>query len=157
MDQNDDSPYQAPESDVVHTAPSSVRRKDLIPLWIKIFGWLFLVGAVLTPIIFLYSFLTVQPISLAMFGLEYYGPATNPFAGLMFAIFVFLGVTAFGLLFERDWGVNACLANGYIGLAICVFVFIASGFTSIRLEPVVHFFYLHRLHKIRKPWAEAGT
>ncbi len=129
-----------------------IKRKARVPLWIKIFGWIFIVMSVAVPILMIFSSVTGQPGNFYIFGLSYTGSAFHPMALLICTIILFLGVSAFGLLFGKSWGVNACLANGYIGILICVAVMFYTGFSSIRLEPLIQIFYLVKLHKIRKAW-----
>ena len=93
---------------------------------------------------------------LELFGFSYVGPALSLYALAMFVLNLFMGITAYGLIFRKDWGVNGCLANGYIGLALCVISMVLSGGTNIRLEPVFQLFYLRRLHKIQREWDEAS-
>ena len=147
-----ENPYKAPEAETASSAPTATTRKQLVPIWIKVFGWFFMVVAALMAPYMIWSIIAGTDIEMELFGVSYAGPAANPYAFIVFALFAFLGFTAYGLLFGKDWGVTGCLVNGYLGLGICILTMILSGGTNIRAEPIVHFFYLRRLHKIRKPW-----
>ena len=149
-----ENPYKAPEAAVVSSEPTVTSRKQLVPIWIKIFGWFFMVAAVLIAPYMIWSFIAGADVAIELFGVSYAGPAAHPYAFIAFALFAFLGITAYGLLFGKDWGVTGCLVNGYLGVAICILTIVLSGGTNIRAEPIVHFFYLRRLHKIRKPWSD---
>ncbi len=129
-------------------------RKTLIPRWIKFFGWLFIIMASTIPFLWaIYPFLEVsQPPVFAIFGIYAAGPPYFFGALIVQAIIAFMGISAYGLLFGKSWGVVACLINGYLGLAICLFVMVMSGFSSLQLEPLLQIPYLVRLHKIRILW-----
>ncbi|MDM3871896.1 hypothetical protein QSV34_11090 [Porticoccus sp. W117] len=158
-----ENPYQPPSADTTtptHTAEdiTSVRKK-LVPKWIKIFGWLFMVFGALMPLLVAASLLLQEPLQLGLFGLNYNGPATHPAAILMASLIIALAIAAFGLLFAKGWGVKVCLALGYLCSAICLFTMvhnIMSGHLMLRLELVVLFFYLRRLHRIAPLWQPSG-
>ena len=129
-------------------------RKSLVPRWIKVFGWIFIVMAAAIPIMWcVYPFLKLsQPARFEIFGLYAVGSPYFYGAILIQSIIVFLGVSAYGLLFGKSWGLIACLINGYLGIAICLFTMFMSGLTSLRLEPLIQVPYLIKLHKIRGLW-----
>jgi uncharacterized membrane protein (DUF2068 family) len=60
--------------------------------------------------------------------LSIYGLETNQalsFTGIIImALFMIKGVTAFGLWFEKAWAVNLAIADGIIGVIVCVITMI---------------------------------
>jgi hypothetical protein len=127
-------------------------RKELIPKWIKVFGWIFIVLGVVAPILFISSLIFGFSTSYMMFGLEYEGTAFSLMPLIICSIILVNGVCAYGLLFGKDWGLLACIIYGYIGLAITIgTMFFGSGFI-IRLEPIAQIPYLIKLHKLRSCW-----
>ncbi len=153
---NEANPYESPKSDLVSPAPGVASRRELVPVWIKIFGWIFIAVSALTVPLMLWSVVAGSDVRLDLFGFGYTGPALHPYAFAMASLYLFMGITAYGLIFRKDWGVTGCLANGYIGLAICIISMIMSGGTNIRIEPIIQLFYLRRLHKIRPDWKNAS-
>lgn len=151
----DTNPYETPTSDLSSPVPEVLSRKGMVPLWIKIFGWIFIALAVLSIPIMVWAVAAGQPVSFQLFGLNYAGPALKPGAFAMVALNLFMGITAYGLIFRKDWGVVGAMSNGYVGLAICVITMIISGGTNIRVEPIIQLFYLRRLQKIQGQWKEA--
>lgn len=151
----DQSPYTTPEAEVATTKFGALTRNMLVPKWIKVFGWIFVVLAALMPILMIFAMATGQPTELSLFGLSYYGPPMSGWALLIAGLYVFLGVSAFGLLIGYDWGLDACIANGLVGAAVCIIVMVMSGFSNIRLELIIQLFYLHRLFAIRPRWRSA--
>ncbi|MFV1922243.1 MAG: hypothetical protein ACMZ63_06545 [Methylotenera sp.] len=128
------------------------KRKSLLPKWIKFFGWLFIIISVLIPInIILTPFLDLE-MSYEIFGLIYVGSGFDLMALVIQLLIIFTGFSAYSLLFGKDWGVNICLINGYLGLVLCITSMILSGFTMFRLEPIIQIPYLIKLHKIKKDW-----
>jgi len=153
----DSNPYETPTSDLSAPASETLSRKGMVPVWIKVFGWIFIAITALSIPYMIWALFAGQPVRFELFGVSYIGPANHPAAFGMAALFAFMAITAYGLIFLKDWGVVGCLANGYVGLALCVITLIASGGTNIRLEPFILFFYLRRLHSIRAQWNEAGV
>lgn len=152
----DTNPYESPTSDLTAPEPAVLLRRDLVPIWIKIFGWIFVAIAVLCIPLMIWGVWSGQPVQLELFGFAHAGSALSPYAFAMVALYLFMGITAYGLLFRKDWGVTACLANGYVGLALCIISMIMTGGTPVRVEPVIQLFYLRRLYKIRDKWKDAS-
>jgi hypothetical protein len=134
---------------------SSVKRKSLLPWWIKVFMWIFLAFGAFAPI----------GLILAIFGYKFqlslYGLDTNePFSIMgicIILIFFFKGVAAYGLLTESDWAIKICIIDAIAGIAICslvmLFALVSSNIKfSFRLEIVLLIPYLNKLFKIRSPW-----
>ena len=149
---NEPSPYATPESDVAPAIDAVLPRKALVPRWIKVFAWIFVVMGGFMPIMVIFSIVTDTPISLALFGLRYSGPGLDGWALFLAGLYMFLAITAFGLLFEKDWGLDACIANGFIGIGVCIVAMVLTGFSSLRLEILIQLFYLRRLFIIRPQW-----
>jgi len=162
---NDESinPYRTPESTVgIDSSVIDVvsRRKKLVPLWIKVFGWIFIVMGVVAPLGFIFSLLTGQASNFSLLGLQNNGSEISLMGVVIITLFVSFGISAYGLLFGRDWGLKAALATGYIGLAVSVFVMasvFATGVYTFRLEPLIQIPYLIKLHKIRQKWSNSQS
>lgn len=134
----------------------SLARKTLIPLWIKIFGWLFIVMGVLVPFLYIGSLIFGFSASYTMFGLEYEGNAKALMPLVISTVILINGLCAYGLLFGKDWGLTACIVFGCIGLLLTLgtmlFEMIFNGSMMIRLEPIIQIPYLVKLHKIKAHW-----
>ena len=152
----DTNPYESPTSDLTAPTQGVLSRRSLVPVWIKIFGWVFIAMAVLSIPLMLWGAIAGENVRFELFGFTYEGPALHPYAFAMVTLYLFMGMTAYGLIFRRDWGVTGCLANGYIGVALCIISMILSGGTNIRVEPIIQLFYIRRLHKIRREWETAS-
>jgi hypothetical protein len=156
------NPYTPPSALITDCSATEVvtSRKQLIPLWIKIFGWLFMAMGVAVPLLAVVMAALGQPASYEMFGLRHQGSPFHPMALLISTIILSLAVSAYGLLFGRSWGLNACLVTGYGGVAICLgtmaYSLFSQGSLTIRLELLLQVPYLLKLHKIKPLWLTTG-
>jgi hypothetical protein len=163
MTQSNPNPYAVPSAavaDISGHTESTVTRKKLIPIWIKVFGWIFMVMGTVIPLLAIGAAVMGQPVSYEIFGLQYRGSPFHPRALIISAIFLSLAVSAYGLLFGKPWGLNACLVTGYGGVAVCLgttVYSISQGSFNLRLEPLVHVPYLMKLHKIKPLWPCASA
>ena len=134
----------------------SQARKALIPLWIKIFGWLFIVMGALVPFLYIGSLIFGFRASYTMFGLEYEGNARALMPLVISTVILINGLCAYGLLFGKDWGLTACIVFGYIGLLLTIgtmlFEIIFNGSMMIRLELIILIPYLVKLHRLKAHW-----
>ncbi|MRG44638.1 hypothetical protein GFS24_05910 [Chitinophaga sp. SYP-B3965] len=133
----------------------ALRRKDLLPWWIKVFNWLFmLMGG--SAVILLITGLAGMRASLVIYGLSSNGDPLTPTGLLLIGIMMFKGIAAYGLWAEKNWGVNVAMADAFIGIVICVYTMIAlpgnNGFFTFRIELIALFFFLRKLLKIRNEW-----
>lgn len=130
-------------------------RKQLLPLWIKIFAWFFLLTGVLSVIVFILGIFGGS-LLLSIYGIE----SQEAFsANWLLATFVFLlkGIVAFGLLTEKSWAIKLAIADAIVGLIIClatmfVPVFSGVGMGSFRIEIIILILYCLRMFKIKDIW-----
>lgn len=135
-------------------------RRELIPLWIKIFLWIFLVFGAFAPlglVLGLFGF----KFQIALYGLETYNPLSLIGISLI-GIFLLKGIAAFGLWTGKDWAILIGRIDAITGIIICVFLmtvypFIDSkiGFNlNLRFELVLLIPFLMKLENIRKDWID---
>jgi len=132
------------------------RRRKILPWWIKIFCWIFMLFGLLSFVCLILGFTNIKP------DLAFYGFETNePFSlyGLIvISIGLLKGVTAFALWFEKDFAIKIGKIDAIIGIALCVISmvvlpFIQDGFNiTLRLELVLLIPFLIKLNKIQKEW-----
>lgn len=135
------------------------RRKNLLPWWIKVFAWIFLVMSLFVPVVTIFPLVGANA-ELALYGLNTNGPASLT-GLLLIALFLLKGITAFGLLTEQKWAVILGIIDAITGICICTFVMIVypfmdetPGFTlSLRLELALLIPYLIKLNRIRLQWS----
>ena len=134
---------------------NGIPRKELLPLWIKIFAWIFLIFSALAPVMIVFGILGYKA-QLALYGLE----TNEPFSIIgiiVISLFIIKGITAFGLLKEKYWAIKMGIADAIIGIIICTFFMLypiinSDANFSLRLELVALIPYLLRLMKIKSEW-----
>lgn len=148
----------AQESTSIIELNKKSRRRSLLPWWIKTFTWIFLIFGAMAPIGFMLGILGVK-FQLALYGLETFFPTS--FLGLLLtAIFLFKGVTAFGLWTEKNWAITFAQVDAVLGIIICVFVMLVYPFIDdypgfmfrFRLEILILIPFLSKLSKIKNDW-----
>lgn len=132
------------------------RRRDLLPTWIKIFLWIFLIGGAVAAGLLIVGSLITQT-SLSLYGMN----ANHPYSmtGLLIcSLFLFKGIVAYGLWFEQKWAPQAAIADAIIGIAVCLimmaiipFMYPSISFT-LRLELIPLYFYLKKMQSIKTTW-----
>jgi len=137
-------------------------RKELLPWWVKIFSWMFIVFGAFVPVGILFGILRDN------FLLSLYGLSTNePFSWMgLFISLLYLekGITGFGLIFERDWAVILAIFDALLGIGVCALMLVlpffmnrGSGFEfSFRLELVFLIPYLLKMQSIKNEWETAA-
>jgi hypothetical protein len=132
-----------------------IRRRDLLPVWIKVFVWIFLFAGVLV-IIGIPAALFSIPFELALYGFRTNDPLTV--TGLvLLLVFALKGVVAYGLWWEKDWAVKLAIVDAILGIVLCCFTFIfaiASISSNIVLpfELVLLIPYLLKMRKVKGAW-----
>lgn len=137
---------------------NSKRRRSLLPWWIKIFIWIFLILGLLAPIGLVFGFFGIQ------FQISLYGFTTNePLSidGLyLIGLFLLKGITAFGLWTEKDWAITLGQIDAILGIVLCIFMSVIYPFINIRtgfhftfrLELILLIPFLIKLLKIKSEW-----
>ena len=136
------------------------RRRNLLPLWIKIFIWLCLVVGVVTPLAYLIGIISGQG-RYALYGLESNDPYSMVALSIS-ALFAFKGVVAYGLWFEKDWAVKYAQIDAIIGIIICFLSMVILPFVTdfvqfgIRFEFILLIPYYLKMIRIQKEWTARG-
>jgi hypothetical protein len=142
-------------TEIVHQI-TAVKRKNLLPWWIKVFMWIFLIFGAFAPVGLIFVILGYN-FHLSLYGLETTDPSS--ITGIcIIALFLLKGITSFGLLRETDWAIQLGVIDAIAGILICVYVMFFSEFNSgsaifsFRLELVLLIPYLIKLNKIKPAW-----
>jgi hypothetical protein len=134
-------------------------RKELLPSWIKIFMWIFLVFGVFVPFIIFSGIIGWHP------NISIYGISTNePFSlwGIVVtAIFTLKGITSFGMFRQTDWAIKLAIVDAILGIIICM-ISMAYDFTNgfqfngvslnLRIELIFLIPYLIKMNRIKVEW-----
>ncbi len=133
------------------------RRRKLLPWWIKVFIWIFIVSGIMTIPVFLMGLFGYN-FEIAMYGLETRDPRSIIGVVLGF-VFLIKGITAYGLWTEKDWGIKLGMIDASGGIIICMLVMLIPYLIpdlglphSFRLELVILVPYFIRLKRISQQW-----
>lgn len=137
--------------------PNVGRRRDLLPIWIKVFVWMFMLFGLAGPLGIVGALLGFR-FNLSLFGLGTGQPLS--IIGLSVMLLFFLkGMVSLGLWTEQRWAVRLGQIDAVLSIIVCFFVmaypFIDNGSGvrfNIRLELILLFPYLLKLNKIRTDW-----
>jgi len=101
-----------------------MKRKEILPEWIRFFAWLFLLGFLALPI-FLLGLLGTGEVSLGIFGLSYDGNSSlHPIAIWVTIIATLAGFVSYGILWGKNWAITLGVIYGWLGLATSVIALI---------------------------------
>lgn len=132
------------------------RRRDLLPIWIKIFLWIFLFMALLMPVAMVFAIMDYAS-NLSIYGFE----SNTPFSAIGFIItslITYKGIIAYGLWTEKDWAVKHAINDAIIGILACTLAMILPLFLynimhfTFRLELIVLVPYLFKMREIKNDW-----
>lgn len=141
---------------------SATRRRDLLPVWIKIFTWIFMVFGMIAPIAIVLG-LSGTEFTLSLYGLETYQPISV--LGLtILSLFIIKTIVAVGLWTEKSWAITLAIYDAIAGIAVCVFTMAVLPFImknglniNFRLELLILIPYLIKLYKIKPLWEDKAN
>jgi len=134
-------------------------RRKLLPWWMKVFSWFFMICAAIIPIGLVAASVVDFNSQIALYGIQ----TTQPLSitGLILsALYLLKGAVGFGLWFEKDWAITAGLIDAALGIVACLFVMVVIPMTgwlggqgsNFRLEIVLLALFLVRLLRIKRQW-----
>ena len=144
---------EQPNPDILTESLSQLKRKrkNLLPWWIKVFAWIFLIFGAIAPLALLFGVLGVN-FEISLYGIETNEPKSEIGIALIL-IYVLKGFTAFGLLKEKTWAITLGITDAIAGIVFCSFTmiypFINSNILTFRLELLLLIPYLIKMIKIK--------
>jgi len=139
---------------------NNIKRRDLLPMWIKVFCWIFMLFGVLAIVSLILGFMGSKA------DLAFYGFSTNEplsLSGLLIiSIGILKGYTAFSLWFEKDNAIEIGRIDAIFGIALCVISMIVMPIlnegisVTFRLELALLIPFLIKLDKIKEDWNSAS-
>lgn len=138
----------------------SIRRRKLLPIWIKLFIWLFLIFGAIAFITLLFGAF-IDNMKFSIYGLTSFQPYSTLGLIILF-IFLLKGIVSFGLWFEKDWGPKLAVYDGILGALVCLFVMFIlpylekAGQFSFRLELIAIVPYMMKMINIQEPWVQTS-
>lgn len=138
------------------------RRRQLLPWWVKVFLWIFLVFGATAPISMVFGLLGLD-FKLALYGMETNDPMSLLGASILI-LFLYKGVTALSLWLEKDWAITLAEIDALLGIAICLAMVVVPTLFSnsglqikYRLELLLLLPFLVKMGRIKKEWMAITT
>jgi hypothetical protein len=134
------------------------RRRKLLPWWVLVFTWMFLIFGAAVPVAIILGILKYN-FQLSLLGISTYDPLS--LTGLFLIIlFAFKAVVAVGLWTEKTWAVKLAQLNAVLSIVVCCFAMIYPWFVpqegvrhfSLRLELLVIIPYYIKMQKVHYDW-----
>jgi len=136
------------------------RRRALLPWWVKLFIWIFMVAGLLAvPIFILIVTKKNSNYLISLYGLTSKSPFS--FLGILLTmVLVFKGIVSFSLWTERNWAVSLAIFDAIMGIIICLFAMLKFQFLgslpedsfNFRPEILILILFLLKLINIRSEW-----
>lgn len=138
--------------------PIPKKRRALLPIWIKIFVWIFMIFGLIAPLGLIAGLLGFS-FELSLYGLETFRPISVLGLGIIL-LFALKGTVAFGLWWEKTWAVLWAMIDATLGIMICIFSMVVlplitengSQFLTFRFEILLLIPYFVRMNRIRALW-----
>ena len=129
-----------------------IRRRELLPWWMKFFCWLFIIFAGIAVLSLLTLFSGELPF-VSFYGFE----GANSIADfiVVFPIVILHGLTGFYLWFEKDEAILLSRICGIVGILACIasmFVMGTNGNFTFRFEIILLALFLQRISIIQDEW-----
>lgn len=142
--------------DQAEVKPSIVsQRRKLLPWWVKFFSVLFLIAGVIAVLAIPASLFGANT-SFNIFGFSFNG-TFNLEGVTALLISLFSGIVAFGLLWGKDWAVQAaiglCIAELLLSM-VMLFVVMNRGYMSLHFEFLLLIPFCYKMFKIADAWEE---
>ena len=140
--------------------PEVIRRK-LLPWWIKVFCWIFMIMS-LFAIASLITNLFVSNVNLSLYGFS----TNTAYSGtglFIIAIMLLKGFAAYSLWFEKPNAITIAKIDAIVGIAICIASLFILPFSagkdhfSFRLEILLLIPYYLKVNKIEYEWDNLET
>lgn len=149
MDENKDTQFDEFENVIRE-------RRKLLPFWIKIFCWIFMIFGILSMLSLIFGAFGGEA------DLSFYGFQTNQPLSLVglsiIAVLTLKGFTAYALWFEKDYAITLGKIDAVVGIVICIasmcnIAFIReNSMINIRFELFLLIPYYMKLSKIEDLW-----
>jgi hypothetical protein len=138
------------------------RRRSLIPVWMKIFIWIFMIAGGMTIPVFILG-LAGYNFDIALYGYSVHSETS--WMGVFLALlFLYKGIVSLALWFEWESAVNLGIVDAIAGILLCLIAMAHFSFLSeytdssaFRLELVPLVPYLIKLIRIKKNWIQSDS
>ena len=127
-------------------------RKEILPKWIRLFSWFYLIYV---PILLLSDLIIENDYGYRAFGLVSNGSEFNLTVLLILSVLTLAVIVSYGILWGKSWAIKVGIIYSLIALIMSfssIYLNIVSGVTQYSLEPLLLLPFLIILIKKRKNW-----
>ena len=139
----------------------NIERRKLLPVWIKVFCWIFMLMGLVSIGCLIFGMLGGKA-DLSFYGFETDEPLT--LIGIfIISMMILKGFSAYALWFEKDYAIKLGKMDAVLGIIICIFSMFVLPFIKensnfvIRLEIALLIPYFMKLNKIKNEWENLET
>ena len=142
------------ESTIQAQVQNKVIRRKLIPIWMRIFCWIFMLLGFLGIVCLIIGAFNI-PVRMSLYGYETNSPIS--FMGFFLAAVICIkGFAAYSLWFEKDNAISIGKFDAILGFILCIIAFVYYPLVhhkiSIRLEILFLIPYYRILNRIEYAW-----
>ena len=134
-----------------------MKRKEILPVWIQLFSWFFLLFAI-SPIFFIFGLFVEGNYHIGGFGLDYNGSHTRNIVPLLItSLLTMASVVAYGLLWGKNWAIHLGIAYSILALIASLSsttIQLVNGNIRFNLEWVLIIPFVITLLRKRKEWID---
>ena len=139
------------------TSAQALRRRALLPWWIKFFSYLYILISFGLPIATVTAIVRGKGFMLTFYGIHYTTDRIDALAALLLLGLMGAGTAGFGLLWGKSWGIEAGLITGGVGLVLSLWSLFLRDGSGLPLEPFLLIPFVIALWNRRVKWdPEAG-
>lgn len=127
----------------------------LLPVWVRVFSWIFLVLGTFNLLALIQSAFVDYPTKISLFGFDYEGSNRHLKPIALHACLIFFGYAGFTLLWGKKEGIVIGLAAGYIGIALVIIstiLALSNGEKNLHLELLLQIPFVIALHRRQSSW-----
>ena len=129
-------------------------RKELLPKWIIVFSWIFIILSFTFPIGILFDLLDFR-FHISLYGFKTFKALSSKGVLLCFLLLL-KSIVGFGLIKRKDWAIKAALLDGAVGILICAYALFLTikGAEGVQYQIDLLFLipYFIKMLKIQQRW-----
>ena len=136
-----------------------MKRKEILPTWIRFFAWIFLFCAII-PLAYISSLVSGSNLETSAFGIEVIESQKEPALTLyLSSLLTLASIVAYGILWGKKWALDLGVIYGIIALATNIYanvqgiieLYSGRGF-NISLELLFLIPFIYTLYQKRNEW-----
>lgn len=131
-----------------------MKRKEILPQWIRFFAWLHLLSFAVIPVFIIGLF---GEVNLSAYGFSSSGSSLQLKAIWITVVCTLAGLTCSWNFMGKNWAIDLAIPYAYLAIITCVIGFalsIGSGGFSIPFEPILLALFIKSLNNSSEAWGD---